>query len=208
MSSIPSEPHPSYASVYLTFSQLRPMQAPGRRIKMNLAFACSGERSNPLGSRMRLVFVRRTRVRLNTETLSQGVPFDPDDAMFNPPSPRRSNAVGLAPTYPPVHPLSLQPPPPNTQPQAAPPPQTQTQTQPPLSQSQTQAPQPPSWAKREAPGHVQRVIPPEEDMRRLFQECRFAHGNAQLLNEVLAFASPEDLREKDIIKVRARIFSR
>lgn len=39
-------------------------------------------------------------------------------------------------------------------------------------------------------------------MRRLFQECRFAHGNAQLLSEALAFASPEDLRDKDIIKVR------
>jgi hypothetical protein len=39
-------------------------------------------------------------------------------------------------------------------------------------------------------------------MRRLFQECRFAQGNAQLLSEALAFASPEDLREKDIIKVR------
>jgi hypothetical protein len=40
-------------------------------------------------------------------------------------------------------------------------------------------------------------------MRRLFQECRFAHGNALLLSEALAFASPEDLREKDIIKARA-----
>jgi hypothetical protein len=48
----------------------------------------------------------------------------------------------------------------------------------------------------------QRVIPPEEDMRRLFQECRIANGNSQLLNEALAFASPEDLREKDIFKVR------
>lgn len=205
MSSIPSEPHPSYASVYLTFSQLRPMQAPGRRIRTNPAFACSGERSNPLGSRTKLVFICRTRVRLSTETLSQGVPFDPDDAMFNPPSPRRSTAVGLTPTYPPVHPLSLQTaPPPNTQPQAVPPPQTQPQSQPPPSQTQTQA-QPPSW-KRETPGHVQRVISLEEDMRRLFQECRFAHGNAQLLSEALAFASPEDLREKDIIKVRTRIF--
>jgi hypothetical protein len=52
---------------------------------------------------------------------------------------------------------------------------------------------------------LQRVIPPEEDMRRLFQECRIANGNSMLLNEALAFASPEDLREKDIIKVRVRI---
>ncbi len=43
-------------------------------------------------------------------------------------------------------------------------------------------------------------------MRRLFQECRFAHGNAQLLSEALAFASPEDLQEKDIIKASANVF--
>lgn len=43
-------------------------------------------------------------------------------------------------------------------------------------------------------------------MRRLFQECRFAHGNAQVLSEALAFASPEDLRDKDIIKVRRSNF--
>jgi hypothetical protein len=42
-------------------------------------------------------------------------------------------------------------------------------------------------------------------MRRLFTECRMANGNAQLLNEALAFASPEDLREKEIIKVRVCI---
>jgi len=45
-----------------------------------------------------------------------------------------------------------------------------------------------------------RVIPLEEDMRRLFQECKFAHGNAALLSESLTFAKPEDL-EKDIIRV-------
>jgi hypothetical protein len=104
-----------------------------------------------------------------------------------------------------MHPQSLQTtqtaPPLNAQPQAPPPPQSQ-----PL-QPQTQTPPQPNRAKREAPSHgqVQRVIPPEEDMRRLFQECRIANGNAQLLNEALAFASPEDLREKDIIKVRVRI---
>ena len=141
-----------------------------------------------------------------TETFLQGVPFDPDDAMFNPPSPRRSTAVSLTttPSYPPVHPQALQPAaPPNTQPQAP----LQPQSQPPQPQPQTQAqtqttPQPPPRARREAPGHgqLQRVIPLEEDMRRLFQECRFAQGNAQVLAEALAFASPEDLREKDIIK--------
>ncbi|KAF8267754.1 hypothetical protein EI94DRAFT_1729519 [Lactarius quietus] len=124
----------------------------------------------------------------------EGVPFDPDDAMFNPPSPRRSSAFSPTPSYPPVHPQSLQSPAlPNVQSQTPPP----SQPQPP-----NQTPQLPNRPKREAPnqGLHQRVIPPDEDMRRLFQECRFAHGNAQLLSEALAFASPEDLREKDIIK--------
>ncbi|KAI0270754.1 hypothetical protein BC834DRAFT_863090 [Gloeopeniophorella convolvens] len=129
----------------------------------------------------------------------EGVPFDPDDAMFNPPSPRRSSAFSPTPGYvpPPVHPQALQavqiPP---TQPQTLPPPQLQT------LQPQTQAQQIPARPKHELSNQsqVQRVIPPDEDMRRLFQECRFAHGNAQLLSEALTFASPEDLREKDIIK--------
>ena len=117
--------------------------------------------------------------------------------MFNPPSPRRSTATTLPPDHqPPVHPQSA--PPPNTQPHA--PAQ-------PLQFPQTQAPQQPNRAKREA-GQVQLIIPPEEDMRRLFQECRFAQGNAQLLSEALTFARPEDLREKNIIKVRIRIFLR
>ncbi|KAI0299014.1 hypothetical protein B0F90DRAFT_1810761 [Multifurca ochricompacta] len=152
----------------------------------------------------------------------EGVPFDPDDAMFNPPSPRRSSALNPISGYPPtIHPQSLQVTPVSSpQPQAPSQPQsqtqtqtqlqtqTQTQTQPsqpqpqPQNQTQTPASQPPTRTKRDVPNHgqLQRVIPPEEDMRRLFQECRFAHGNAQLLSEALAFASPEDLREKDIIK--------
>jgi hypothetical protein len=46
--------------------------------------------------------------------------------------------------------------------------------------------------KHEAPSHgLQRVIPPEEDTQRLFQECHIANGNAQLLNETLTFTSPQ-----------------
>ncbi|KAH8108353.1 hypothetical protein DFH11DRAFT_1633902 [Phellopilus nigrolimitatus] len=44
------------------------------------------------------------------------------------------------------------------------------------------------------------IIPIDEDMRRLFQECKIGRGNAALLSEALAFASPDDLKEKDIIK--------
>lgn len=46
-----------------------------------------------------------------------------------------------------------------------------------------------------------RVIPPEEDIRRLFQECKVGRGNANLLSEALTYAKPEDLKSKDIIKV-------
>ncbi|KAH9948467.1 hypothetical protein B0H21DRAFT_733432 [Amylocystis lapponica] len=45
-----------------------------------------------------------------------------------------------------------------------------------------------------------RVIPLEEDIRRLFQECKVGRGNAALLSEALAFAKPEDLKLKDIIR--------
>ncbi|KAH9016799.1 hypothetical protein EDB84DRAFT_1523346 [Lactarius hengduanensis] len=76
----------------------------------------------------------------------EGVPFDPDDAMFNPPSPRRSSAFSPTPGYPP--------------PQTPPPPQPQPQTQ---------TPQQPTRPKREAPNQrlLQRIIPPEEDMASL-----------------------------------------
>ena len=50
------------------------------------------------------------------------------------------------------------------------------------------------------------VIPVEEDMRRLFQECKIGRGNAQLLGEALVFATPEDLK-KEIIKVKKTFFS-
>ncbi|KAH8099783.1 hypothetical protein BXZ70DRAFT_1025894 [Cristinia sonorae] len=45
-----------------------------------------------------------------------------------------------------------------------------------------------------------RIIPPEEDMRRLFEECKYAHGNAALLSDALIHARPEDLQGKAIIK--------
>jgi hypothetical protein len=48
------------------------------------------------------------------------------------------------------------------------------------------------------------IIPPEEDIRRLFQECKIGLGNAQLLAESLAYARPEDL-EKEIIRVRVQL---
>lgn len=40
-------------------------------------------------------------------------------------------------------------------------------------------------------------------MRRLFQECKVGSGNATLLSDALLFAKPEDLKNKDIIRVSA-----
>ncbi|KAG2081427.1 hypothetical protein BD769DRAFT_1784146 [Suillus cothurnatus] len=37
------------------------------------------------------------------------------------------------------------------------------------------------------------VIPPEEDMKRLFQECKIAKGYATVLSEMLAYAKPEQI---------------
>jgi hypothetical protein len=54
--------------------------------------------------------------------------------------------------------------------------------------------------KRKSPTR-NRIIPPEEDMRRLFQECKIGQGNASLLSQALALTKPEDLKRKEIIKV-------
>ena len=55
--------------------------------------------------------------------------------------------------------------------------------------------------RRKSPRLKDKIIPLEEDIRRLFQECKIGQGNAALLSEALAFARPEDLN-KDIIRVR------
>jgi len=39
-------------------------------------------------------------------------------------------------------------------------------------------------------------------MRRLFQECKIGTGNAAVLSDALLGAKPEDLKRKDVIKVR------
>jgi hypothetical protein len=52
---------------------------------------------------------------------------------------------------------------------------------------------------RKHPVHS-RVISVEEDIRRLFQECKVGRGNADLLSETLKFAKPEDLKEREIVK--------
>ncbi|KAG2746000.1 hypothetical protein P692DRAFT_20782715 [Suillus brevipes Sb2] len=41
--------------------------------------------------------------------------------------------------------------------------------------------------------HQRGVIPPDEDMKRLFQECKIAKGNATFLSEMLAYTKPEQM---------------
>jgi hypothetical protein len=59
----------------------------------------------------------------------------------------------------------------------------------------------PKTSKRKGPFSHDRIIPPEEDIRRLLQECRIGQGNASLLSESLTFAKPEELAKKEIIRV-------
>ena len=51
------------------------------------------------------------------------------------------------------------------------------------------------------------VIAADDDVRRLFEECSCARGNAQLLSEALTYARPEDLYSNDVIKVLHRLES-
>ncbi|KNZ71874.1 hypothetical protein J132_05699 [Termitomyces sp. J132] len=48
-----------------------------------------------------------------------------------------------------------------------------------------------------------RIIPLDEDIRRLFQECKLGQGNASLLSRALVLSTPEDLKTTDVIKASA-----
>ncbi|EPQ55785.1 hypothetical protein GLOTRDRAFT_60574 [Gloeophyllum trabeum ATCC 11539] len=106
----------------------------------------------------------------------EGVPFDEDDAMFSPPASRRHSQFSVLQS--PQIDIDVTP---------------VVHSQP---QSETVTPK----SRKHKSSQKNRVIPPEEDMRRLFQECKVGRGNAALLSESLAFAKPEDLQEKDVIR--------
>ncbi|KAJ7717075.1 ras guanine nucleotide exchange factor domain-containing protein [Mycena maculata] len=62
---------------------------------------------------------------------------------------------------------------------------------------------PPNESKKSSDkSHRDRIIPPDEDMRRLFQECKIGVRRANLLSEALA-ATPEELKTP-AISVRVR----
>ena len=43
------------------------------------------------------------------------------------------------------------------------------------------------------------IIPLDEDIRRLFQECKIGRGNAALLAEAVTYTRPEEMKEKEIV---------
>jgi hypothetical protein len=105
----------------------------------------------------------------------EGVPFDIDDAMFNPPMPRATSEYSLDPHVYPGQPY---------------------QQQPPVHEHQEV---PPGAKRNRSLRSRNRIIPPEEDIRRLFQECTVGQGNASLLSEALAYSRPDDL-EKGVVQ--------
>uniref|UniRef100_A0A8H8CFZ1 VHS domain-containing protein n=1 Tax=Psilocybe cubensis TaxID=181762 RepID=A0A8H8CFZ1_PSICU len=116
----------------------------------------------------------------------EGVPFDTDDAMFNPPT---ATTVGGRVSGFDVPTVLYQ--------EASPLPED--------SAPNTPVPNPhlnanPNGKRRKSPTRNNRIIPLDEDMRRLFQECKIAQGNASLLAQALALAKPEELKKQDIIK--------
>lgn len=56
-----------------------------------------------------------------------------------------------------------------------------------------QVPRPPKLSSRN------RIIPPEEDMRRLMEECNVGSANAQFLMDLLKYAKPSDVKKKKTV---------
>lgn len=117
--------------------------------------------------------------------------------MFEPPPPRKAHSFSPSPTP------GTGEQPPNPAPQR-PPPTVSYNYSCPINNFDTKWYQVTSTKPKSSRNRG--VIPLEEDMRRLFQECKVGHGNATLLSEALAFAKPEDLKEKDIIQVRVAFY--
>ncbi|KAJ7938198.1 hypothetical protein B0H13DRAFT_2648652 [Mycena leptocephala] len=129
---------------------------------------------------------RRVKPRDKPE---EGMPFDTEDAMFNPPLMSGRNSTydydtnsANAPVAPIVtyHDATLSPPP------------RKRKTN---DNSQSGENHKPHRSHRRPD-----IIPPDEDMRRLFQECKIGVGNATLLSQALAMATPEQLGDNVIVE--------
>lgn len=91
-----------------------------------------------------------------------GIPFDPDDAMFNPPVQRGTpSSTGN------------------------------------FSIDSHDVPNPQFNFTRTNPHDL--IIPLDEDIRRLFQECKIGRSNAALLAEAVTYTKPEEMKEKETV---------
>lgn len=124
----------------------------------------------------------------------EGIPFDMEDSMFDPTQGHRSRALANpatqvtyvnTPQSPQVHRPSTR---------------RQDSDQGHTGRQHRGLPRPPRNADRG-------LIPPEEDMRRLFEECEVAVYSSRILNEALVYGTPESFRKNPVIKVSMlRIF--
>ncbi|KAJ6476177.1 hypothetical protein C8R45DRAFT_371809 [Mycena sanguinolenta] len=116
----------------------------------------------------------------------EGVPFDTEDAMFNPPHPTVPEIPGQTP---PVG-------------EDLPNPDNYTVAPIPTHHATTSA------VRDTPPGRRHRsrgrFIPPDEDIRRLFQECTIGVGNANLLSQALSVAAPEILHDAVVAEFRKK----
>ncbi|KDQ17109.1 hypothetical protein BOTBODRAFT_53695 [Botryobasidium botryosum FD-172 SS1] len=122
-----------------------------------------------------------------------GIPFDPTDPMFSPnistsplptivqpgPTPQRPSpkSRGHSNLAPPIN-------------NASRPPRDQRDTR---DRDRDRDRDPQRDRRRDQPQDRDWVIPAEEDMRKLFEECEMARGNSQLLINSLTYAKPDDL---------------
>ncbi|KZV90197.1 hypothetical protein EXIGLDRAFT_720596, partial [Exidia glandulosa HHB12029] len=112
----------------------------------------------------------------------EGIPFDDLDPMFTPPAPKRTHAPRLqygAGEH-----------------GAVPVPYGNERERNPFDTQQ----RPRGDRRRERTQQSQVVPSVEEDMRRLFEECEVARGNAQLLSQAMTFAKPSELLGNQVIK--------
>jgi hypothetical protein len=124
----------------------------------------------------------------------QGIPFDTSDPMFVPPDPNIQASLSNGRAHPKL---------------ARSPSLTDSNQPHSLSTNFQQLPRSLSKQHRSHPSHgdsVQRIIPIDEDVRRLFEECDIAKGNSQLLNQALTYARPEDLVQNPVIRVSTSCF--
>ncbi|KAF9446534.1 hypothetical protein P691DRAFT_803828 [Macrolepiota fuliginosa MF-IS2] len=106
----------------------------------------------------------------------EGMPFSMDDVMFNLPVTPRTPQYGvpdiLLDAHLPIHDITpASPPPPTTR----------------------------SHRKRKSPTR-NRIIPHDEDVRRLLQECKIGQGNASLLSQALFHAKPESFKKDPVVR--------